>query len=220
MNLEIIKDKVFYFKDAIKETDSLIDFFSKTDNELIGKWVEWNEYAYGPGDVLLPGHTREYGFSKQINGHLMNDKISVDQDSVDNINKILNAINLACDIYKEKMNVESERKWVNQFSIMRYHEAEFNPMAAALNPHLDSRDTSFFEEHTILVYYNDDYIGGEIVFHNLDVIIKPEAGSIIMFQAVDPDLLHSTNPVTSGVKYLTLQMWIDGPIKGYDREGR
>lgn len=48
-----------------------------------------------------------------------------------------------------------------------------------------------------LAYLTDDYEGGEIYFPELDISIKPKAGSILLF---DSDLEHGVNAVKSGVR--------------------
>ena len=53
-------------------------------------------------------------------------------------------------------------------------------------------------------YFNEDYVGGELLFHNkidnkiASTSIKPESGSVIFFDALK---IHSTNPIVSGIKY-------------------
>jgi len=51
---------------------------------------------------------------------------------------------------------------------------------------------------TSLIYLNDDYEGGEIYFDDLDITIKPSAGSIIFLPCLQR---HSVNEVASGNKY-------------------
>lgn len=50
---------------------------------------------------------------------------------------------------------------------------------------------------TVLLYLGDDYEGGEISFPDLDVTIKPENGSVLVF---DSRLMHSVSAVKSGTR--------------------
>jgi predicted 2-oxoglutarate/Fe(II)-dependent dioxygenase YbiX len=77
----------------------------------------------------------------------------------------------------------------------------------SLAPH---RDTVKYDESytqtprssiNSLVYLTDDYDGGEIIFPELGIGIKPEAGSIVIFHS---DILHGVNEVTRGER-LTLE---------------
>lgn len=211
MNLEIIKDKIFYFKNAIKDPNKILKNISENSNDYISEWKPWGHF-----DNIDPNgnvYVRDFGFSKEIYGS----KINENSELSESVKTILKAIDDACSIYAEKNNITHERKWKEDFSILQYHSAETNKEAAGLGPHLDHPDLTFLEEHTILVYYNDDYEGADLIFDKLGITIKPEAGSIIMFQSVDPEVLHSTSYLTQGTKYLTLHMWIDGPIKGFYR---
>lgn len=51
---------------------------------------------------------------------------------------------------------------------------------------------------TALIYLNDDYEGGEIVFPNLDIEIKPSAGSVIFLPCLEE---HWVKEIKSGNKY-------------------
>jgi predicted 2-oxoglutarate/Fe(II)-dependent dioxygenase YbiX len=48
-----------------------------------------------------------------------------------------------------------------------------------------------------LLYLTDDYEDGEIVFPEIDVAIRPKAGSVVVF---DSDLQHGVNAVKSGLR--------------------
>jgi predicted 2-oxoglutarate/Fe(II)-dependent dioxygenase YbiX len=63
-----------------------------------------------------------------------------------------------------------------------------------------------------LVYFlNDDFIGGELVFPDLDLVIKPTAGTLVCFPS-DHHYVHGVNPVkasprTSGHRF-TIVTWM------------
>lgn len=206
MKYEIIKDKIFYFKDAIPNHKNIINFISKNQNSFISDWFEWKEFEDRGG--------RNYGFAKEIHGC-----IADNSEAGIYIKEILSGIESACEIYTKEQSITHQRKWSKDFTILKYHEienqGEQKVPGGILGAHLDHPDPNNLQEHTILVYYNDNYSGGDLYFNELNISIKPEAGSILMFQSVDPLTLHSTLPITEGVKYFTFQLWIDGPGKGW-----
>ncbi len=55
-------------------------------------------------------------------------------------------------------------------------------------------------EVTLLVYLNGDFEGGELVFPDYDLTIKPEAGDLLMFPS-GHQYRHWVTPVTSGTRY-------------------
>ena len=66
---------------------------------------------------------------------------------------------------------------------------------------------------TVLVYLNDDFTGGETVFPDRDVTVRPVAGDALIFTNTlpdgrpDPRARHAGQPVTKGVKWLATR-WI------------
>lgn len=53
---------------------------------------------------------------------------------------------------------------------------------------------------SILLYLNDDYEGGELVFPNQHITIKPKAGMLVAFPS-NHHFVHGVNPVTKGTRY-------------------
>ncbi|MBL0215139.1 MAG: 2OG-Fe(II) oxygenase [Myxococcales bacterium] len=51
---------------------------------------------------------------------------------------------------------------------------------------------------TLIVYLNDDYVGGSTAFHDFIVRVRPQRGTALLFQHL---LLHEGCVVTSGTKY-------------------
>lgn len=68
-------------------------------------------------------------------------------------------------------------------------------------------------QYTILVYLNDDFVGGETEFPNLKRIIKPQKGTAVLFQNLNDGgcehimSMHAGLPVIFGVKYIA-NIWI------------
>lgn len=54
------------------------------------------------------------------------------------------------------------------------------------------------------IFLNDDFEGGELVFPNHDVTIKPEAGKIVLFSSAFP-FIHRVNPVLRGTRYAAVK---------------
>lgn len=52
---------------------------------------------------------------------------------------------------------------------------------------------------TLLVYLNDDFVGGETNFPDQSRVIQPQRGAALVFQHM---LLHSGEPVSQGTKYV------------------
>ena len=54
---------------------------------------------------------------------------------------------------------------------------------------------------TLIVYLNDDYVGGETYFESLKLDIKPKTGKAILFDQGN-HLFHEGKPVTKNFKYI------------------
>ena len=73
----------------------------------------------------------------------------------------------------------------------------------SLAPHIDSIKYAHADTQSprsiinALLYLTDQYEGGEIVFPEINIAIKPKAGSMVVF---DSDLQHGVNAVTRGVR--------------------
>lgn len=58
---------------------------------------------------------------------------------------------------------------------------------------------------SLVGYLNDEYQGGEISFPAHEVIIKPDAGDLVIFPS-NYMFMHRAMPVTSGIKYSVVTM--------------
>jgi hypothetical protein len=57
-----------------------------------------------------------------------------------------------------------------------------------------------------VIYYNDDYIGGRIVFPKKNIKIYPKKGSLLIFPSYE-DYEHMVEKVQFGNKYITSSFW-------------
>lgn len=57
-----------------------------------------------------------------------------------------------------------------------------------------------------VLYYNDDYDGGEIYFPNQNLLIKPKPGMFICFPAND-DFPHEVKEIKSGYRWCSTAFW-------------
>lgn len=75
--------------------------------------------------------------------------------------------------------------------------------------------TEINRSHTILVYLNDDFEGGQTHFPNMNKTIEPQTGKAVMFSnygkdgCEHPASLHQGLPVREGTKYIA-NIWLRG----------
>ena len=83
-----------------------------------------------------------------------------------------------------------------------YAKKDFITISKLEPPHGmgEHRDNEYKDSNHFIcmMYINDDYTGGEIVFPELGFEYKPSAGDILIYRG---NLLHSVNPVVSGSRY-------------------
>lgn len=203
MKYKIIKDKIFYFENAIPNIENLLNYINNNHDEVISEWQNWHERPELGG--------RDYGHSKYLQGSKIS--TTTNPDTAKNISTLLETIDAACKIYAEHKQPIVERQFTDDIVLLKYHSSEIQDKASVLGSHIDWPHPEH-DEHTILVYYNDDYLGGELIFDELNLTMKPKAGSILIFSATDQTLTHSTREILKGIKHFTLHMWLFGSIKG------
>lgn len=95
---------------------------------------------------------------------------------------------------------------IEDLQVIRYKENQ------QYKPHLDpTREND--RVYTVILYLNDDFVGGETYFPLLDLKVKPKKGKSLCFLNRDSASQvisyskHAGLPVTSGVKYIC-NIWI------------
>jgi predicted 2-oxoglutarate/Fe(II)-dependent dioxygenase YbiX len=109
-----------------------------------------------------------------------------------------------------------EMEWFELPQILRYKPGgEYKPHADSENWVVEDKQwrRDINRDLSVLLYINDDYSGGEIVFPNFGVGLKPAAGMLVAFPS-DHRYVHTARPVTAGIRYAIVS-W--GAVKGGPR---
>ena len=93
--------------------------------------------------------------------------------------------------YMEDYKVTCEYK--EDYEILKYGAGHY---------FIDHVDDGLFmtRKVSVVYYFNDDYVGGEIVFPRFDVEIKPKAGQLLLFPA-SYVYNHNVNEIKEGTRY-------------------
>lgn len=151
-------------------------------------------------------------YSKNTDDIRKNDRIS-SQAWFSNDIAIVNEISEKC-----AKITKTRKSFQEHLQVVKYTEGGF------FNPHFDPcvGDEKFCERmnkgsghrrYTVLIYLNDDLEGGETVFPELGISIKPEKGKAVVFKNVDDNgniiqrSKHGGNPVLKGEKWIC-NKWI------------
>lgn len=114
-----------------------------------------------------------------INSAKINGQLQVIQDCLENY----------CATYEVSYNPAESTHW----NILKYD------VGHKFTRHHDD-DGDFKSRISLVFYLNDDYEGGELFFHHLNLKIKPQANDLVIFPS-SYLFSHSTKPVISGTRY-------------------
>lgn len=214
IEVEIYNDKVFYFKNAIPNSDEIIKYIESNSNDLITDWLPWgNAYAFSleqKRDWEAAGIVPEdFGLAKCIYDPSIYD---IDKKNIKShwvFESINNAVVECSSQYAKHLGIDllaNPRIPAPGYVIGRYASMQSRGL------HTDCPYDDL--ENSFVIYYNDKYDGGDLNFPNYGLSIKPEAGSIVMFKSCDLDNEHEALP-NVGVKYITPHFWRMGPSQGF-----
>lgn len=106
-------------------------------------------------------------------------------------------------------NLFSSFQYIGSVALQRYLDKE--PMQV----HKDYwiKDLEYYIRYGIVIYYNDDYLGGEIEYPELGIIHKPKARSLVLHGG---NILHGPKKVTGdNVRYFStafVRGSVDDPV--------
>lgn len=203
MNIKELSGNIFYIEDAFPMHREFIEAIelnnnNKMINSVIPPWSEWIE-----------GHTRRNnGFVKMVDwDYSINDKnwlwprINVEPDYSSSHSLAYEIIKMIDKPYGEVLKAWAKKTGNEEISLItkNYTIKKYIP-GGKIYSHTDRDNSHDFNtfDWTALVYLNDDYTGGDIIFDNLGHRVSPKAGSILIFSA---DEAHTAEEILTGNKY-------------------
>lgn len=90
----------------------------------------------------------------------------------------------------------------NFYKIFKW-ETPMDEMSQHADSWMDS-DNTVIPDISLVMYFTDDFEGGQVVFGAIDKTVEPKAGDIIVF---DSNTLHGVNNVISGNR-ITTQLFL------------
>jgi hypothetical protein len=97
--------------------------------------------------------------------------------------------------------INRSKKNINDYIVKDYFPLSNWKIGIELPPHIDTIKNEEEETHNprpiinCLLYLTDDYDGGDLIFPDINVSMKPKAGSVVVF---DSDFRHGVNAVLDG----------------------
>lgn len=196
---EILDLGLVYYKNALKEPEKIIDLVSSIDQRFLSKehgdnftqvepWHAWQNESAGTMEVFC-----WQKFFPKPQDVLPSDYYYKEQ--LDLSTRLYDALDAATNHYITKVypfaynNIKSREYSVH---LLKYEQGGYLP--AHQDHGVSSRVLS------VVMYLNNDYEGGEMVFPNSNVTIKPDPGSIVFFPS-NFLYVHEVKPITSGVRY-------------------
>jgi hypothetical protein len=205
---KVIKEKIVYFENAIPDASKLVATLERLDCAPVTGWSTWDTGGDAEGF--------SYGEIKYLNRYSV--KYEDDQTTIDEslwvMDTISNAMKSCAKTYASIFDIDevSTKYACNHMSHPRttMGVSKYFP-DRQMGPHIDWNESNSDIEYTVVVYLNDNYDGGELEFvePELDVKIKPKAGSIVMFPSFMPYKHQSCN-ITNGRKMLITHHWKGG----------
>lgn len=211
-NIQKIQDTVWVFKNAIQDAENILEYF-KNNRE----WSDW--YTFGKH---APGTHFAVTFDNFPTIEEWEDKKNSDPNDFSKRdcyeNKINDLFYNCTKLYIESNNIDLPNWGYTGWNIAKYEQNTNDEFAMMY--HTDfQRDIAYSPGFkfavTCVMYLNDDYDGGEVLFRFLDddlVTIKedydykPSAGDIVVFMSGHPHY-HGVRSISSGEKYMIRTYW-------------
>jgi hypothetical protein len=156
--------------------------------ETVLNWTKDREWK----DAGVHSHT-----DKQVTGVVKNSRDASFISLKDFSEEVLSLVLPLVGDYAQRNSLKDLE--LESFAFVRYVPGQF------FEEHSDGGDTNP-RRLSMVIYLNDDYVGGEIYFTRFKSLFKPSARSIFLFPPTE-EYSHAAQPVISGTKYVLIGFW-------------
>lgn len=226
MKINELKQGILYIEDAVTEHKKFLSFIEDNNanpkiQSVIPAWETWwDGYNLKEVDIgvewvddLDRGLRKKFNWDESDNGYgRIWPKITPNMNQARNLTKdIIDLIDIPLKKCLEEFYSRNSHLPKLEYITKNYDLRKYN-VGIEHTIHVDNIDRNEYNtmDYALLIYLNDDYEGGEIYFPDLDIEIKPSAGSVIIFDAYD--ILHGSKKILSGNKYY-IALFIHSPFK-------
>lgn len=210
---------VLYIENAFEHAKEFIDKIEELDknsdtHSVIPPWKDWYDsqpYQDELGQWKEKLKDKPTGRQKEFNWNRTETNFNkiwpIPDFPLDNTHKNLEpVINLIHEPYLKILDIWYEKTGNKKLDYVsrNYMLKKYNT-GGSLGTHIDINpdDPINTMDWSALFYLNDDYVGGEIEFTDSDTVLKPAAGSALIFPTTAP---HMAYEVTEGNKYFIFMM--------------
>lgn len=178
--VQVLKNKIFCIKDFLflETCDLLVSTFSGE------RLVESDK----TGIFGSPGTARGEDVKFDVNGF---EKISTKNNNKD--------INIGIDIFTGLLtNIEkTSSKLFNKNLVLKSYFYSHMKKGGKNSLHVDNYNEKYSKDYSVILYLTNSYSGGNLVFPEQNLTIKPEPGTLIAFIGTE-DLKHEVQEVIDG----------------------
>lgn len=217
MKITEFNENIFYIENAFPQAQEFINNIEEYDKDpkthsVIPEWVDWRDGRpknTKPGSAHIDHRSDQFpkGKQKLFNWdrsasnynrvwprpqYVFDDEAHrMVENTIDMIDKPYHEI---LKFWSEKTNNSPLEHVSKNYILRKYH------VGGKIGPHIDKNKDNPLNtmDWSALFYLNDNYEGGEIYFPDLDLKIKPTAGSALVFPC---EISHEAEEVLSGEKY-------------------
>lgn len=172
----ILADRIVLFHNAVKDSKLLTDIADKSD------WVPNTHDGYPDGI------TRRFEASISVSR-----RVPTEEAVLDDLSNVLTEYASIIGSTEDESSHDLGDTWHG-------HISKYIP-GGRTGVHSDENYTEDNGVYSVILYLNDDYDDGEVVFVDYDVTIKPSIGDVLIFPSY---YLHYSSPVLSGNKYMSV----------------
>jgi hypothetical protein len=186
----IFAEKIFYYESILDNPYQVIDNIESSDSQLSDRSLitSWHTWSSSDGSYV-------FGQRKSTNAESFLEATEQVKDLYLLLDNLLSTYG---EDYANQLQLNLGEK--KAISISKYFTG------ASMGRHTDSSPNPTTENISAVLYLNDDYLGGEIAFPDQEVVIKPTAGSLVIFPSTPP-FFHESREITGGTKYMSPAFW-------------